>query len=238
VTFDFWQTLYTEGPQQQRRRQLRCQYARDFFLGQGAEVSPAKLKYAFEILQHQLDHLRKVNHRSSSAEDLGEQLAEIVGVRLESSQAVRLGEAISWAGREAPPVPVEGAREVLAGLRGRAKLALISDTGFTLGPDLYAVMEADGIAGLLDHFTFSDQTGTTKPEVRQFHYTLHRLGCRAEQAVHVGDIEHSDIAGARQAGMRAIRILHPDADPATQAEAAVPSVRDVPEVLRRWGLAL
>ncbi len=238
VTFDFWGTLYTEGPPAERRRLLRYEYAKDFFIGIGADVSRRQLEYAFEIVYHDVEHFRMVEHAGLSGEDIGQRLGRTVGVRLGAAEALRLGELISSATREAPPVPVGGAREVLQSLRGKVKLGLISDTGFTLGHDLYAVMEADGVAQLLDAFTFSNQTQTTKPEVRQFHHTLHQLRCSPEQGVHVGDLEPTDVAGAKAAGMRAIRMVGAGADPATAADAAIEDIAEVPGVLRGWGLAL
>ena len=98
-------------------------------------------------------------------------------------------------------------------------------------------MEADGVAQMLEQFTFSNQTGTTKPEVRQFHHTLHRLACKPGESVHIGDLEATDIAGAKAAGMRAIRIVHDGEDPATVADASVASIGEVREVLRGWGVA-
>ena len=123
-------------------------------------------------------------------------------------------------------------------LSPRVKLAMISDSGLTLGADMYAIMEADGIVGLFDHFTFSDQTGTTKPMLRQFNHTLHRLGVSAEQAVHVGDLERTDVGGAHSAGMRAIRILHSWEDAQTAADASVNRLGEVLDVLRQWGVEL
>ena len=147
-----------------------------------------------------------------------------------------LGELLSAAARETPPRPAPGAMEVVQALYGKVKLGLICDTGITLGHDLYGIMEADGLAQLFDHFTFSDQTGTTKPELRQFSHALYRLDCPPESAVHVGDLEATDIAGAKQAGMRAVRIVHPDADPATAADATIRDIAEVLPVLRRWGV--
>ncbi len=235
VTLDFWETAYTEGPARDRRRALRREYAKGFFLGMGVRVTERQVAYAFEILWHDIEHYRVARQVSFGAEEIGRRLGRVVGVQLDAEQAVRLGELISSAGREEPPVPAEGTRQLLEALHGRVKLGLISDTGITLGHDLYAVMEADGLTRYFDHFTFSDQTGTTKPEVRQFHHTLYRLGCEPQEAVHVGDLESTDVVGAKQAGMRAIRILHPRQDHATAADATVDAIDQVLEVLRRWG---
>jgi len=240
VTFDFWNTLYVEGPASSRRRRrvLRREYAADFFAAAGVEVTARQLDYAFEIVFHDMEHFRLVRHAGMTAEDIGRRMARTVGSRLDGPEAVRLGKLISSATREAPPVPVGGARAVLEALRGKVRLGLICDTGFTLGHDLYAVMEADGIAQLLDQFTFSNQTGTTKPEVRQFDHTLFRLGCPPEHAVHVGDLEPTDIAGAKAAGMRAVRVVVAGEDPATAADAAVADITELPDLLGRWGLAV
>jgi len=236
VTFDFWGTLYTEGPAADRRRQLRLEYARDFLVAMEAGVTGRQMEYALEILAHDVEHLRATRQVGVTAEDIGSRLARIVGVELDRRHAEELGALLSAAGREQPPKLIDGALRLLQTLHGEVKLALICDTGLTLGHDLYAVMEADGAAQLLDHFTFSNQTHTTKPMLRQFHHTLGRLGCSPEEAVHVGDLEDTDVAGAREAGMRAIRIVRPGEDPATAADAAVENINQVLGVLRGWGL--
>jgi putative hydrolase of the HAD superfamily len=131
---------------------------------------------------------------------------------------------------------LDDVRGVLEVLRGRVKLAVISDTGVTLGRDLKKVLGADGLAGIFDCFTFSDETGLCKPEYEQFRATLERLGVPAEAAVHVGDLEASDVAGARGVGMRTIRMLWPHHNSATAADAAVTRLRDILPILRKWGL--
>ncbi len=236
VTFDFWGTLYTEGDAEARRKAMRSEYARNFLMGLGADVTAQQIDYAFEITWKELYHQYKTNHVGYTAEDIGQTLARTVGQQLTLDDAVRLGELASTAGRDEPPVPLPGALEVIQALTGKVRLGLISDTGFTLGHDLYAVMEADGFAQMIEQFTFSNQTGTTKPELRQFHHTLHRLDSRAEQAVHVGDLEDTDVAGAKAAGMRAVRIVNPGEDGQTIADASVEKIADVLDVLRGWGL--
>jgi putative hydrolase of the HAD superfamily len=94
-------------------------------------------------------------------------------------------------------------------------------------------MEQDALAQFFDAFTFSDQTGTTKPMTRQFLYTLYRLEVMPNEAVHIGDLEDSDVAGAHESGMRAVRVLGHDAKP-TKAEAAIGDIRQLPDVLRKW----
>jgi len=246
VTFDFWGTLYAEAafaagqPNPAdlgvTRGVRRTEYIRNFLMGLGHEASNQQIGFALEIVWKDLQHAYKVNHLGYTAEDIGLGLARSVGVQLSVEDAVKLGELVSSAGREDPPVLLEGAKKVLEALVGKVRIGLISDTGYTLGHDLYAVMEDDGVAGMIEHFTFSNQTGTTKPELRQFHHTLHRLDCEPAGAVHVGDLEATDVAGAKAAGMRAVRIVHDGEDATTIADASVTQIGDVLEVLRGWGL--
>jgi putative hydrolase of the HAD superfamily len=237
VTFDFWGTLYSEIEGiYQRRRLLRYEYSQDFFQAQGREVTFTQLEFAFDILSRQIEHLRLERQVGINAEELGLHLGRTIGVELEADKARELGELISITGRECPPAPMDGAKALLEALRGRVKTAVISDTGMTLGPDLYSVMERDRVAQLLQQFTFSDQTGTTKPQSRQFLYTLHKLGVAPEAAVHVGDLEDADVIGAKGVGMRAIRIVRPGSNSHSLADAVVSSVCGVLPVLEQWGL--
>ena len=61
--------------------------------------------------------------------------------------------------------------------------------------------------GLADYFKFAlcaEDIGIAKPDARLFHEALQRGGATAETAVHIGDHPGDDIAGAQQAGLRAI----------------------------------
>uniref|UniRef100_UPI002AB0AEED HAD family hydrolase n=1 Tax=Pseudomonas paraveronii TaxID=3040598 RepID=UPI002AB0AEED len=61
--------------------------------------------------------------------------------------------------------------------------------------------------GLADYFPFAlraEDIGIAKPDARLFHEALQRGGVDASAAVHVGDHPGDDIAGAQQAGLRAV----------------------------------
>ena len=61
--------------------------------------------------------------------------------------------------------------------------------------------------GLGHHFKFvlcAEDIGIAKPDARLFHEALSRGGVPAHAAVHVGDHPGDDIAGAQQAGLRAV----------------------------------
>jgi RimJ/RimL family protein N-acetyltransferase len=67
--------------------------------------------------------------------------------------------------------------------------------------------------------------GVSKPHTRIFQLTLDRLGAQPHEAVHVGDLTHSDIAGAKAIGMYAVRLTanYDDANRSVEADAVVNS---------------
>ena len=75
----------------------------------------------------------------------------------------------------------------------------------------------------------SADEGVEKPDPRFFDIALSRSGARKETTIHVGDLYHVDVAGARNAGLRPVLLdeadLRPDAD--------CPRVRTLDELAAR-----
>lgn len=107
--------------------------------------------------------------------------------------------------------------------------ALVCDVGFTPARFVREFLKGHGIH--LDHYFFSDEVGTPKPFPPIFNAALKATGALPEEAVHIGDLRRTDIAGARRAGMGSIRYtgLHDDA---WQSEDTTGEEAD--EVLVHW----
>ncbi|VVO99091.1 HAD family hydrolase [Pseudomonas fluorescens] len=93
--------------------------------------------------------------------------------------------------------------------------------------------------GLADYFKFAlcaEDIGIAKPDARLFHEALQRGGATPETAVHIGDHPGDDIAGAQQAGLRAVW-FNPqgkvwEAQKAPDAE--IRSLTELPALLALW----
>ncbi len=68
------------------------------------------------------------------------------------------------------------------------------------------VLERVGLRDLLDGVVTSAAAGARKPDPGVFEAALVTAGCTAAEALHVGDSAAEDVAGARAAGIRALRI--------------------------------
>lgn len=61
-----------------------------------------------------------------------------------------------------------------------------------------------GLTNHVDVLFDSFEEGVEKPDPRLFHIALERAGGRRETTVHIGDLYHVDVVGARAAGLQAI----------------------------------
>src|SRR4030095_14315734 len=67
------------------------------------------------------------------------------------------------------------------------------------------VLANHDLIDLFDSLVFSDEAGCAKPHLEVFKRAAQSLSAEPGEMVHVGDLERTDIIGARQAGYRAIR---------------------------------
>lgn len=113
---------------------------------------------------------------------------------------------------EKPPKPNVGAVEAIAALAAKYKLAIVSDTGFSPGVVLRKLLDRYDLTKYFSAFSFSDETGVSKPQAKAFLTALDFIGGKPEESVHIGDIEATDIAGAKSLNMRAIRFEGDETD--------------------------
>jgi putative hydrolase of the HAD superfamily len=159
----------------------------------GVDEPTAERAFRAEVayyLEHQLE--------GSDAERLAELrvrcaavLAGAAGVDAAGALEALMGSLRFEAFADAAP----GLRELRArGLR----LVVVSNWDCSL-PE---VLERIGLLAHVDDVVASAVVGASKPDARIFRAGLAAAGCRADEAVHVGDSAGNDVEGARAAGIR------------------------------------
>jgi putative hydrolase of the HAD superfamily len=114
-------------------------------------------------------------------------------------------------------------RPALAALRARGyRLVVVSNANGTL----HRMFDRLGLTSALDLVFDSHKEGVEKPDPRFFGIALDRAGAAPETTVHVGDLYHVDVVGARAAGIRPVLLdaadLYPDCDcPRVQSMTAL-----------------
>ena len=108
---------------------------------------------------------------------------------------------------------VEGAAETMAALHhANIKMGLVCDTGLSPGRVIRTMLEDCGVSEYLEVLCFSDEVGVPKPGNEIFEKALAGLGVAPYEAIHVGDLKRTDIAGAHDIGMHTARFrgVHDD----------------------------
>jgi 2-haloalkanoic acid dehalogenase type II len=114
--------------------------------------------------------------------------------------------ADAYAAAHAGAVVYPDAPPALAALRGRYRLAVLSDAD---GDFLASSVQRSGLS--FEAVVTSEELRAYKPHISLFREVCVRLGVQPSEAVYVGDTPWSDIEGARHAGMRAVWINRHDA---------------------------
>ena len=221
VSFDFWHTLFTEQPgafllYNQRRRSLLTEAVAGC-----RDVAHAELEQACRLESEAHNSVWREEHRTLAASERVTRILAHLDISLPDNDLVSLVASVEEGILEHPPVLIDGARETLETLSHRYRLGIISDVGFSPGRMLKRVLADHGLLDLFDSLVFSDEAGRAKPHIEVFECTALALSAKPEEIVHIGDLEYTDIVGAKRAGYHAIRFTG-----VTQMERARSAFKD------------
>jgi putative hydrolase of the HAD superfamily len=232
VTFDCWNTLLAEEdwPEAHRRRvDTLLHAARDA----GAQLELAQASAAFDAAWQRHQELWAAGV-STGARHVAEWAMRRLGAATEGAVFEVLVAHFEHSSHSGRVVPLAGAVETVERLREAGiACALICDTGLTPGHVVRQHLLRVGLLRGLRAQIFSDEVGAPKPDARMFRAALAALGCPAREALHVGDLRRTDVAGARAAGMRSVRIraAHDDLTDLPEADHVVASHTELCELL-------
>ena len=214
VTFDCWSTLlYEPDPAASHARRVAAVAAR-------TGVAESEARQALDTAWSYHLELWSAGIASGAAE-MARSTLEQLGRAASPAHAEALAHALAEASLDAAVLPLEGALRTLEALaEAGVRRALICDTGFSPGRVVRRLLDRAGLLGLLEVHVFSDEAGVPKPHPRVFQQALAPLAVAPSEALHVGDLRRTDVAGARGAGLASVRIRqhyddrsgHPEAD--------------------------
>ena len=169
----------------------------------GLTVSADDLAAADPLARHQLD-LDLGNKASDQQRGwlYFNLILERAGVVLSDRTDAALAELQTYHARvnlwETVP---EGVPEALGRFRAMGlTLAVVSNANGRLK----VLLQRVGLSGYFDVLLDSHEEGIEKPDPRLFQLALAQTGAAPEETVHVGDLFHVDVEGARAAGVHAV----------------------------------
>lgn len=228
VTIDFWNTLFDSagGPERNAARMAALQEALD---QSELQCEPALLEDSYKAIWEYFDHHWLNHQRTPTSEEMVREICRRAEVELQADVMERVAGIFARGVLDHPPGLLPGVREGLEFLTRHARLALISDTAFSPGSVLRELMESLDIARYFDTYVFSDETGVAKPHPDAFRLALEPFDSPPSDAFHIGDIERTDIRGAKAAGMKAV-LYNGDTQPHKYSE----STTEADAVMHHW----
>jgi HAD superfamily hydrolase (TIGR01549 family) len=195
----------------------------------GAEVPADEFARLYKASAAEADRWWRDEHRGyATADRIRWLLAQLAIERPEHCEHIALAvEEIDETLTLVPPPLLDGAADGIRALASRFTLGIISDTGFASGRAQDKLLAQDG---LLQHFpatVYSVDVGHAKPRAEPFQRALELLDVNAGEAIHVGDIERTDVAGALSVGMRAVRLDQVRAGGSSAAEYVATNYEDL-----------
>jgi len=127
--------------------------------------------------------------------------------------------------------------EVLQKLRGKFKLAVVTNTSVSKEEDIRKALIKVELAEYFDAIVTSVDVGYEKPDERIFRVALKKLGVRPDEAVMVGNRIKTDVLGANRVGMKTIhfnwndRYLEKVESPHEKPNYTIDSIKDLLNVL-------
>lgn len=229
VTFDCWGTLIFDKPEVDGRTSynVRVEHL--------ARIGELTREAADELLQEAWAHHHTAWHelRGYGAPGMAAHCLEALGIR-DERRLRELTDAFEEASIEFGVEVVPGAPEAVFEVKRRGlRTALVCDTGFTPGRVVRHLLGEHGITEYLDLLVFSDEVGVPKPHERMFRTALDGIGVGPTEAVHIGDLRRTDVAGARAAGMRTIRFtgVYDDETDLPEADAVIREMGELPGLI-------
>jgi FMN phosphatase YigB (HAD superfamily) len=235
ITFDFWSTLYrsTRSTHLRRVSSIKSALATAGRDDIGEEVVAGAVQQAWVLW----DRIWRQEQRTLGAAEWLALVLDELDISLPTSVSTATVQALQTAALDLAILPADGLPGVLARLASHYRLGVISDTGATPGRVLRSLMRRDGLLHYIDYLIFSDEFGRSKPHPSVFLSMLSHLDVDPREAVHVGDLRRTDVAGARGVGMRTVRytgirddpdIAHPEAD------AVIQTHEELEALLEQW----
>jgi FMN phosphatase YigB (HAD superfamily) len=236
VTFDFWNTLYKAAAY---AFGLRRKFLFEVMTRNQIDVSVAQVDAAEDVARRNWNRIWREEYRTPPASDWVRWMLDELLIQLPPDDFNALADYFDRSLLDAEPGPtlIDGAGQAVHRLAERYRLGVISDSGLSTGNTLRQFLQRDGILECFTCTTFSDEVGVSKPHAHIFQITLDQLGAQPREAVHVGDLTHSDIAGAKAIGMHAVRLTanYDDANRSVEPDAVVKSYAEFERWLERQG---
>lgn len=224
VFFDFYNTLISFDPP---REELQVTACREFGIEVDRKAIPRGYWFADDFMSR--ENARSPIHKRPQADELAfwadyeATILNKAGVDVSKEEALRIFTRARRLDRRL--VLFDDALPIISTLKKRGiVLGLVSNLSRALDGHVKEL----GLAPYIDFALTSSEIGAEKPHPPIFLAALERAGVAASEAIHVGDQYHSDVLGARGAGINPLLL---DRDGFWEGVNDCPRIRSLGEIV-------
>ena len=238
MLFDLWETLLNDPPERSRARQLaRATKVQQSLQTFEIEVS---LETIDEALLRVLTSLTRMQFEGRDVDPAGRValLTEAMGtLPLPPAGLQSLEDAVCGIEPNHYPQLAPHALETLRQVRSLGlRTGLICNAGYTTSPTLRRMLDHYRLTPHLETLAFSDELRLAKPATAMFRHALRSLDVEATDAAFIGDSPHSDVFGARSAGLALAVQIGRRQQEGIEPDAYIDDLSELTGVLERHGL--
>ena len=209
ITFDLWNTLLSNKPQDNERyKQKRLEAIRGLLNENGLNVDFGSLYRAHEEGYEKCKETWNKNLDLDTQEQLQIMFSFLDDPRFKTipqSLMLKLEEVFLAPILKDPPPLIQGAKKIVQQVQAEGyKIGLICNTGRTPGRIIRELLEKLDVVEYFRALTFSNELKVRKPDLRIFFHTLSQLKSDPANSMHVGDELKVDVLGARISGMTSV----------------------------------
>lgn len=202
ISFDFWNTLFADGMEPDRR-QLRIDYFYNL-VSKKSDISRKDTETAFDVSSDYFLNEWRNKFRTPATAERIIIMADYLKVELDKNEIENCRKYFAEIIKEIPPLEIPWVKNIIPQLSGKFKLGIISDTGYISGQYIREFLQENDLVKYFDSVLFSDEQGYSKPHRQMFLKTAQNLGTIPQKLIHIGDLERTDIEGAKASGCKAI----------------------------------
>jgi putative hydrolase of the HAD superfamily len=203
ISFDFWNTLYGNGDES-KRQILRIEYFNKI-VSKYKKINRNSIENVFQASTAFFLHEWQHNYRTPSTLERIQYMSKLLSIQLEKPDIEKIRTYFGQLIFSVPPQNTSRNLEIIKQLAEYYPLGIISDTGYISGKFIREFLQQEEIISIFKSFVFSDEQDYCKPHPSLFRKTCKKLNISCSKLIHIGDLEHTDIKGAKNSGCIGIR---------------------------------
>lgn len=201
VTFDLWNTLFVAKSYAEQR----IEYLKKVLDRRKIKRSYEEISDAYQFSLESAEKARKQgNYRFITVNQRLDYILEKLAAEINFEEKGKVKKCFEEIILKDEPPLVDGVIETLKALNPYYRIGIICVSGLTPGKVIRIILKKKQILDFFQSQVFSDEVSLEKPHPAIFEKSLNELGVKPEQAIHVGDLLDTDVAGAKAIGMKTV----------------------------------